>query len=310
MTMTALFAPEQTVLATSLESPSPTETGTSGTPSPSNTLAPTQAFPSPTPQPTATQQPTSTSQQPTSTPIPTATPEPTAVPPTPTPSPTESYEGPGQRPGVSITASYFNSPPVINGDLWDWSGASHPVNNAAYGADKISSPADLSGTVMVGWDASYLYLGGWVVDENYVQNATGKNLFKGDSLEILLDVEVSNDFYLDKLSSDDYQVGISPGKSAPGNSPEAYLWYPRNVAGPRSQVQIKAMDTGEGYQFEIALPWSMFGVTPQAGDHYGFGFSISDNDKDGSTIQQSMISNLTSRVFTHPMTWGDLTLGP
>lgn len=72
----------------------------------------------------------------------------------------------------------------MNGDLWDWSETLYQVNNVAYGADKISSSADLSGTVMMGWDATYLYLGGWVVDDNYVQNATGRNLFKGDGLEI------------------------------------------------------------------------------------------------------------------------------
>jgi hypothetical protein len=69
-----------------------------------------------------------------------------------------------------------------------------------------------------------------------------------------------------------------------------------------------AIATGDGYQFELAVPWDVFDIEPQENDHYGFGFSISDNDNPAKNVQQSMVSNLPDRVFTHPMTWGDLVL--
>ena len=280
MTMTALFEPTQNVPATSIPA-------TQITP-------PSTALPQATPLPTYT---------PTQIP-PTATPYPTY-----TPYPTVTFLGPGVRPGVSLTATFLSGSLTIDGNLTDWIETQYPVENAAYGSGNISSATDLSGTVMVVWDANFLYVGARVKDENYVQNATGMYLFKGDSIEILLDINVSDDFYYQKLSGDDYQVGISPGNPTIGNNPEAYLWFPWGVEGPRSQVQIGTIQTGDGYQVEAAFPWSMFGLSPQVGDHFGFGFSISDNDNTGTTIQQSMVSNLSSRILTNPMTWGDLLLG-
>lgn len=293
LTMTALFAPTQESPATSA-------------PETAQTLPPATAAPQATPFPTATptteptQIPSTATPYPTYTPYPTSTPIPTTV----------SYEGPGVRPGAGVIAARFDAPPTIDGNLGEWNETLYPVENVAYGGGEHSSAADLSGTVMVGWDAVYLYLASEVLDDVYVQEASGKNLFKGDSIEVLLDVNVSGDYYWAALNTDDYQVGVSPGNPTVGNNPEAYLWYPWSVSGPRPQVLIGVAATGQGYLIEVAMPWSMFGVAPSAGDHYGFGFSFSDNDNVGTTIQQSMVSNLANRIFTNPMTWGDLVLGP
>ena len=292
LTMTALFAPTQLAPATSVPIIIPTAEVTP--------LATAVVLATPLPTFTPTTEPTQI--PPTATPYPTSLPAATLI-------PTVSYQGPGVRPGVSLTASRLGVAPTIDGDLTDWSEPQYPVQNAAYGDWEISSATDLSGTVMVAWDNNYLYIGARVTDENYVQNATGRYLFKGDSIEILLDINVSDDFYYQKLSGDDYQVGVSPGNPTVGNNPEAYLWFPWGVEGPRSQVQIGVLATVGGYQVEAAFPWSMFGVAPYAGEHFGFGFSISDNDNTGTTIQQSMVSNLSSRLLANPMTWGDLLLG-
>lgn len=295
LTMTALFAPAQEVPATSAEI----------TDAPANTSVP-QSSPLPTstltftPSPTLTQIPPTATPYPTYTPYPSQTPIPTAI----------TYDGPGVRPGAGVIAAYFGAAPTMDGDLSEWSETQYPIANIAYGAGNHSSAADLSGTVMLGWDADNLYLAVEVFDDVYVQEATGQNIFKGDSIEVLIDLNVSGDYYWAELSGDDYQVGVSPGNPTVGNSPEAYLWYPWNVAGSRPQVQIGATSTAQGYLIEAALPWTMFGVSPASGNHYGFGFSLSDNDSAGTTIQQSMVSNLANRVFTNPMTWGDLLLGP
>ncbi|MBC8507972.1 MAG: hypothetical protein ISR58_01950 [Anaerolineales bacterium] len=253
--------------------------------------------------------PTPETPTPTQTPIPTDTPLPTDTPvPTITLTPTVSYAGPGMRAGTSIAAVHMSSPPNINGDLSDWSLGIYPAGTAVYGADKISDEADLTANVMVGWDTTYMYVGARVKDEFYQQNETGKNLFKGDSVEILLDTNVGGDFYLNTLSYDDYQLGVSPGFTSKGNNPEAYLWFPTNVEGSRSQVQIGILPTANGYHIELAIPWSVFGVNPYKGQHFGFAFSVSDNDLGGQSVQQSMISNVSTRKLTLPMTWGDLTL--
>ncbi len=248
--------------------------------------------------------PTETQPPPTETPIPpTNTPLPTS-----TLSPTVSYAGPGMRPGTSIAAVYQSSSLTIDGDLSEWSAAIYPAHYAVYGADKISAETDLWANVMVTWDANYLYIGARVKDDQYHQNATGEDLFKGDSVEIVLDTNVGGDYYFNSLSIDDYQLGVSPGNPGKGNNPEAYLWFPASVAGPRTNITIGVMGTANGYHIELAIPWNTFGVTPAAGQHFGFAFSVSDNDTGVENVQQSMISNVSTRNLAQPMTWGDLTL--
>ena len=147
-----------------------------------------------------------------------------------------------------------------------------------------------------------------VLDDTYVQNAHGAQLYKGDSVDILLDTNVASDYYLQALSGDDFQLGISPGSPQPGNKMEAYLWYPKNRAGSLPDVKIEAFLLDDGYRLEAAIPWSTFGIIPFAGQHFGFAFSLSDDDDPGTTIQQSMVSNIQNRQLTNPTTWGDLTL--
>jgi len=240
---------------------------------------------------------------PTQTSVPTSTFTATAM-----PTPTVSFSGPGMRTGTSIAAVYLDDPPNINGDLGDWDLGLYPASAVVYGAENRKNDADLSSTVVIGWNETYLYIGARVKDDKYVQNATGENIFKGDSVEILLDTNVGSDFYLNQLSIDDYQLGVSPGNPKKGKNPEAYLWFPKNIAGNRSKVLIGVLGTANGYHIELAIPWSVFNVSPYIGQHFGFAFSVSDNDTPGTTEQQSMISNVVTRLLTSPMTWGDLTL--
>jgi len=161
----------------------------------------------------------------------------------------------------------------------------------------------------IAWDNNYLYIGVKVSDENYNQASTGANLFKGDSVEVLIDTNVSGDFYNKSLGPDDYQLGISPGFSHIGNNPEAYLWFPTGKAGSRTDVKIAAINPSAGlYRIEFAIPWKLLGITPAAGMHLGFVISYSDDATDSKPEQDIMVSNDANRVLTDPTTWGDLAL--
>ena len=224
------------------------------------------------------------------------------------PSPTVSYVGPGVRPAPKLTANFVSTPLNIDGYITDWDATIYDAKTVVYGADNRDSNADLSATIMVAWDNTYLYLGARVKDDVFVQNATGMYMYKGDSIEVLLDKFVSWDYYLRALSSDDYQLGISPGSPSLGHNPEAYLWFPSYIAGPRANVEIAVVKVTPGYHIEVAIPWSIFGIDPADGMHFGFAFSVSDNDKLGTSIQQSMCSSAPGRSLVNPMTWHDLML--
>jgi hypothetical protein len=141
-----------------------------------------------------------------------------------------------------------------------------------------------------------------------VQNATGIDLFKGDSIELLFDADLTGDASSTQLSADDYQLVFSPGKGGVSGTKETYLYYPSNVAGPRTQVQIAAVYGGGILRAEFAIPWTVLGVTPSSGKQFGFAVSMADNDNESQNILQSMVSNVKQRTLTDPTTWALLEL--
>ncbi len=319
-TMTALFEPTSAAPATSVGDGGENDGGEVDPVSAAATATAAAALTA-TAQVTATETPTPTEEI------------------TPTFTPTDPDAGPSVRSGPSITATKLSSRPGIDGDLYEWNvGIQKVINKVVYGANKWTGENDASGTVVAGWDNEYLFLGFRVKDDKYIQKATGSEIYLGDSVEILFDADVSGDYYNTDMNSDDFQIGISPGKNAfayviqngklaslilisptdtpkptskPACSdcdPQAYIWYPVSKAGKTSEIKIGALESGKGYQVELRIPWDLLGVTPQRGDHYGFALSISDNDRSGAKDQQSMVSNVSTRYFADPTTWGDLFL--
>jgi hypothetical protein len=299
-TMTALFEPTQAVPATS----APDDTSGSGSDGAGDQATETpQTLPTSTntPEVTLTQEPTSTVDS------------------------DISYVGPAVRSGASITATYLTKNLNIDGDLYEWDPPIQKViNYVVYGANNWTGELDSSGTVVAGWDEDYLYIGVRVKDDKYVQEGTKEQIYLGDSIEILFDRYVSADYYLQAMTADDYQIGISPGRygietcyvisgkvmtGCTPEPPQAYMWFPKADAGKKTEIKIGVIDSGKGYQVEFKIPWDLLGVAnPSVGDHYGFAISISDNDKAGSLVQQTMVSNVSTRFFSDPTTWGDLYL--
>lgn len=302
-TMTALFEPTQAVPATSAadDSSSDTEEG--------------QETATPKVVPTNTQEGEPTAEVPD-----------TAVPPAPTATDTAiSYVGPAVRSGPSVVAEKRTSPIVIDGSVAEWTAPWQKViNYVVFGAGNWTNADDCSGIIKAAWDEDYLYFNVKVKDDKYVQEGTEEKIYLGDSIEIVFDRYVSGDYYLQAMTGDDYQIGISPGrygietcyvvngKLSVGCTPEppqAYMWAPKASAGVKTAIKIGAYDGATWYQVEFKIPWSLLGVAdPNAGDHYGFAISISDNDVDDKLLQQSMVSNVSTRFYSDPTSWGDLYL--
>lgn len=306
----AVLALAMSALACNL--PGQTATQTPSEPTPNHTMT---ALFSIITQPPATLAPpvaTATSEQhaaATSTSLPTSTqvtlpPTNTSVPlVTSTPKPTED-----PRPAGKANADYLSTAPKLDG-VWDeWKTTAYPARFVVYGKDKHENKEDLEGSYRIGWDSTYLYLAVKVIDDKYVQNATGADIFKGDSIELLLDTDLMGDLSSTSLSSDDYQLVISPGKGSTAGDKEAYLYYPSGNAGGRPQVKISSAGGDGTYRVEAAIPWSVFGITPASGQRYGFAISVSDNDNTSANEQQSMVSNVAGRALTDPTTWAVLTL--
>jgi hypothetical protein len=248
---------------------------------------------------------------PTLTPITVVTPTSPVVPPT-APAPTATTAGAATPPvAVALHAVRLATAPTIDGDLPEWSALPYSVDKVVYQPENWSGPADQSATFALGWDTTNLYLAIHVTDDAHVQTQLGELIFRGDSLELLVDTDLPGDAGSDELNSDDYQLGLTPGENKIGG-PDAYLWFPSAKAGRPAGVGVSAHqdETGNGYYLEAAIAWSVFGVAPAAGNQYGFALSSSDNDLPGTANQQSMISSAPGRRLTNPTTWGLLVLDP
>lgn len=209
-----------------------------------------------------------------------------------------------------FNAQFLNTPPTIDGDWSEWKDVAteYPANIVTFGAGNRQNDDDLAVSFYVGWDNNNLYIAVKVRDDRYVQNATGANIYQGDSIEILLDTKLEEDFFYASLSPDDFQLGINPGRPDPSGTREAYLWFPSNIAGTRSSVTIAARQEEGLYRVEAAIPWTVFETTPANGKRFGFVISASDNDDTAQNVQQSMVSSSAGRRLTDPTTWGELRL--
>ena len=212
------------------------------------------------------------------------------------------------RKAPTIRAHYLRDEPNIDGNFGEWGLPVYPVANVVFGASNWSGTSDLSGSLMVAWDDYNLYLAATVVDDVYAPNPSGRYLYQGDDIEVQLDTKLSSDYYVQTLSADDFQVGVSPGSPDPGSGLQVYLWYPRSIEGHRNQVIAAAVATSDGYRVEVKIPWSVYNLTPVKDRRYGFAFSISDNDRTDQHVQQSMISTNPYRMLTNPTTWNEFIL--
>ncbi len=210
--------------------------------------------------------------------------------------------------GSPVTAAYFTTLPVIDGDLSEWTTTEYTADQTVPSAgENWTGASDVSAKYYIGWDANYLYLAVRRTDDAFVQVSWGRYMYRGDDVEIQLDTDLAGDYYTTSMSSDDYQIGLSPGNFG-SIEPEAYRWFPRYLESWITAAEVEAKLTDAGYDLEAKIPWSAFGVSPLGGSRYGFALSLSDNDAAGVSTWQSMVSSVNTRRLTDPTTWGTLIL--
>lgn len=212
---------------------------------------------------------------------------------------------------ADVVAPQLPVPPTIDGDLAEWAGmVPYLSTHLVYTAPSWDGSEDLAAAWQVGWDADNLYLAVTVVDDIHVQTQTGNQIFKGDNVDLQLDVDRAGDWG-SKLNADDYQINLSPGNFA-DLPPSAFRFAATadgsSIDAPRHGIQVAAQQQADGYTLEAAVPWRDLNVTPTVGLILGAAFNASDNDTPGTAVQEYFLSNSASRKWSEPATWGTLTL--
>lgn len=212
------------------------------------------------------------------------------------------------RSGTWVYAKYMKNPPKFD-SLWDeWESTKYPATFVVFGKDQWENAEDLEGSFAVSWNEVYLFVAVKVYDDVYVQNATGAEIFKGDSIELLIDTDLYGDASTQSLNADDFQIGISPGRGDINGEKEVYLWFPKDKEGKVQDTIVSSSRDSGITRVEFAIPWKAIGHTPASGQQLGFAFSISDNDDTSKNVQQTMVSNIYPRRLTDPTSWTVLTL--
>jgi chitinase len=199
----------------------------------------------------------------------------------------------------------------IDGDLSDWpaeptftlNDKAQIVYSAAPGL--WTGPKDLSAQAWVGWAPEGLYFAFKVLDDKLVQTASNVTLWHGDYMELQIDVQLEKDYADDKMSDDDYQIGISPGDFA-NVAPAVVAWFGPMTASQLKEIQQAQVKTDDGYLLEVFMPKDTLpGITFSEGA--AFGMNINPSDSDG-VDQEVMMSTSSTRTLSDPRTFGKIIL--
>jgi hypothetical protein len=154
------------------------------------------------------------------------------------------------RDGVSVEAVQAVSPPVLDGDLAEWTVA-QPLSatakaNILRGAAGWSGPDRDAFIGYVLWDSHNLYVAARVLSPSHRQTEIGPSVWKGDTLWIYLATHRDQSTVADKLT-----LAQTP------QGPQVWNWK----SGAYLAGAQMAWRQGDGfYTYEAALPWKSLGV--------------------------------------------------
>ncbi len=210
-----------------------------------------------------------------------------------------------------VVAIRLTAPPTIDADLSDWpDGPTAVSDHVVHRADGVTRSPTAQAVWRLGWDSSNLYVAAAVTDDVHVQTQQGNQIFRGDSLELQIETNPARNGRA--LGPSNFQIALSPGNFA-GIPPSAFRFEGDNQGRMRDapgghNISIAARQTSDGYIIEAAIPWSDLNVTPVPGQRLGLALNLNDNDTPGTARQEMMLSNVSTRSFGNPASWGTLTL--
>jgi hypothetical protein len=211
--------------------------------------------------------------------------------------------GPDARP------ARLSTPVLLDGNINEWGSTPFlSLDYVTFGLEQWSGSADLSGSAAFAWERETLYLAIQRRDDRHIQERSGEDLYRGDVVELWLDVDVSGDYLATDANQDDFQIGFSAGDFT-GRRAEAYLFYPAPAGAERSrQVRVRAAPQPDGYTLEAAIPWEVLGVTPRAGLTLGYAVVFSDIDNPERDEAESQLTTTPAAPFRNPTAFANLTL--
>jgi hypothetical protein len=200
-------------------------------------------------------------------------------------------------------------PPAIDGRLDEWQNVPNAYTiqtreQVAHGEKAWKSAQDLSAKVWLAWRGEYLYVAADVTDDRHVQKERGRDMWRGDHVELYLDATPDTEPQRTAWGQGQICVGFSPGNLQRTGDPltdippEAAVFTPEG--GSVEGVLVAAQKTEKGYVLEAAVPWVLVArlakvpeLKPAIGMSLNFEVGISDTDGPESA-QEKLMTILTT----------------
>jgi hypothetical protein len=146
-------------------------------------------------------------------------------------------------------------------------------------------PDDCSARVLVGWDRQFLHLAFQVADAGRGERRSAPWVYDGDACEVFLDLDpdrrLGNAGYTDRTCQ--ILLGLPTAKTPTPTLIQGGRTMRVDIMKLRAATSARA----DGYDAEIAIPWTQLGVEPIPGLVLGFDIAIDDADppQEGRKLQ-------------------------
>lgn len=190
---------------------------------------------------------------------------------------------------------------ALDGTTTNWPGVPTESVDGSRLIHGLPNPA-LRGDFRLCWDERFLYVHVLVKDPTPLQNKKEhEGLWSGDGVELFIggkDVTTTAGIVFD-----DRQVILGAAENAPvfvalaGGKDDG-----RRLAAECRATVVKDV-AGGGYAIAAALPWSIFGVTPENGREFLFDLAVNNSD-DGHLRIQQLMWNGSHDNSKHRAAWG------
>ena len=202
------------------------------------------------------------------------------------------------REGRVVETLKAGTPPVIDGDLGEWTTAqplsATTIANILRGAAGWGGPDKDAFIGYSMWDDQNLYIAARVLSPAHHQTETGPSVWKGDTLWVYLDTHRDKSTVDDKLT-----LAQTP------QGPQVWNWKVNNFL-PGAELAWKQGDVF--YIYEAALPWKSLGVNQvQEGQEMGLELGrgcCGSGFQDLSGTDPDTASNLVKMVLANQLSTG------
>ena len=213
---------------------------------------------------------------------------------------------------LPLHAAKAPGPVVVDGVLAEWSRAEavrlDDRVRVVHGPQAWSGPDDLSANVWALYDREHLYMAFEVTDDVLLQAWQGEEMWRGDHVELWLDVRLQHDYCIAVADADDIQFGFSPGDFEGLRAECAIFTGNRNGV---EKIDVAAKNTPTGYVLEVSIPWEVLfeGLGVSAVEEGMLGISVDPSDCDALQVdQETLMSTSVARRWGDPTTFGILYL--